>query len=238
MNKVHLESCDAGWHLTKGSFWTVFCWRSTQTQLELSPSLNHISSFFCLITLLNPTLVHLPATALCQRAGSLTASILSPPPVWKRVEVSDPGTLWPQQRLQSARRMRSILRPEEAGGGRGSYTHCHPANPRLSNLTFSRNGVGRRLRAGFCAAGGRECVISEGPRSGPELRGRRIWVRQPCLPCLRRTTVSACSPSSRLWNIPLSLPRMSPHSRPLSSAVPPPVFNSTFESNKGTKFSC
>lgn len=86
------------------------------------------------------------------------------------MEVSDPGTLWPQQRFQSARRMRSILRPEEAGGGRGSYTDCHPANRRLSNLTFSWNGVRRRLRAGFVLWEAVSVWFSRGP--GPARSSR------------------------------------------------------------------
>lgn len=48
--------------------------------------------------------------------------------------------------------MRGFLRPEEAAVGGGSYDAqrgCHPASRRLSNFTFSRNGVRRRLRAGL-----------------------------------------------------------------------------------------
>lgn len=82
--------------------------------------------------------------------------------------------------------MRGFLRPEEAAVGGGSYDAqrgCHPASRRLSNFTFSRNGV-RRSACGAGAAGGRKRVFLKGPRSGPEHRGT---------PNMGQTAVSAVS---------------------------------------------
>lgn len=125
---------------------------------------------------------------------------------------SDPGSA---SSLRAG--MRSIRRPEEAGGGRGS-SRLSPCEPTLT-LHFLPKWSPSAAACGLCAAGVRD---SRGApvRSGPELRGRRKWARPPCL---GRPAVSAWSPG----HVPLSFPRMAPHSRPLSSAAPPPLFSRT-----------
>lgn len=147
-----------------------------------------------------------------------------------RVEESDPGTLWPRQRLQSARRNERHSPARGSRGGRGEFRRrrrLSPSEPTAHKLYFLPKWSPSADACGSGAAGGRKPVILKGgPRSGPvrSSRGRRIWVRLPCLPCLRRPAVSARSPSSRLSNIPLSLPRMFAQFCPLSSACPPQVF--------------